>query len=46
MVGARTSDPQHRRRVLYLKGYLDSLLTGYLEPLLVLRAALTARPLS
>ena len=25
-VGARTSDPLHRRRALYLKSYLDSLL--------------------
>jgi hypothetical protein len=37
-VGARTSDPLHRRQPLYLKSYLDSLFTGYLEPLLGLGA--------
>jgi hypothetical protein len=37
-VGARTSDPLHRRRPLYLKIYLDSLFAGYLELLLGLGA--------
>jgi len=32
-VGARTSDPLHRRRPLYLKSYLDSLFADYSEPL-------------
>ncbi len=39
-VGARTSDPLHRRRPLYLKSYLDSLFVGNSEPVLGLRAAI------
>jgi hypothetical protein len=31
--GAQTSAPLHRRRMLYLKSYLDSLYIDYLEPL-------------
>jgi hypothetical protein len=43
--GARTSAPLHRRRMLFLKGYLDSLYAGYSEPPLGLSLTTTAGPL-